>query len=243
MQRIIKAGALILVLVVPALVFLFLRFFGENHFSLKTYYPLTNPSTGDVLVQSSPDAAWWESPKDTVFYTVPSFTLSVPPKDSTSGRLKLKSTKDFKDKLLIVSFTGAVCDQTCLQTAGQISRILDIFNKDQEIVALTLMDHLSAARPLRHQWGNMPDRWTFGQPTHKSVQRVADYEFRFNERPIINPKKETFAYNEGFILVDKEGHIRGYYKSTDKAEVDRLILEIRVLLDIYTKNIQTNDHA
>jgi len=235
MQRSIKAGALILVLVVPALIFLFLRFFGENHFTLKTYYPLTDPRSGAVLTQRSASAGWWQVKNDTVFYTVPAYTLSVPPADSTSGRLRLRKTNELLGRLTIVAFAGPACDQTCLKVAGQVNRVLDIFARDSSIVALTLVDRLEAVKTIRQQYDPRPERWMYGQPTHKAVQRVAEYEYRFSQRPILNPRKETFAYNEGLVLIDREGHIRGYYNGTDKADVDRLVLEIRILLDMYAK--------
>ncbi|WP_266362285.1 SCO family protein [Tellurirhabdus rosea] len=235
MQRILKAGAIILVLVVPVLIFLFLRLFGENHFTLKTYYPLTDPGSGAVITQRSPTASWWQMQKDTVYYAVPAYTISIPPKDSTSGRLKLKNTKDFAGRLTILSFNGSACDQTCLRVAGQVNRVLDIFTNDSSIVALTLVDRLAAVNAIKKQYDPRPERWFYGQPTHKAVQRVAEYEYRFGQRPILKPEKETFAFNEGLVLVDKDGHIRGYYKGTDKEDVDRLVLEIRILLDIYAK--------
>jgi protein SCO1 len=46
---------------------------------------------------------------------------------------------------------------------------------------------------------------------------------------------ETFIHTEKLLLIDKEGYIRGFYDGTEKKEVDRLILEIKVLLDYYKK--------
>lgn len=39
--------------------------------------------------------------------------------------------------------------------------------------------------------------------------------------------------SEDLILVDKEGKIRGYYLSTDREEVDRLLMELEILLKKY----------
>ena len=39
--------------------------------------------------------------------------------------------------------------------------------------------------------------------------------------------------SEDLVLVDKEGKIRGYYVSTDREEVDRLLLELEILLKKY----------
>ena len=42
-----------------------------------------------------------------------------------------------------------------------------------------------------------------------------------------------FIHSDKFVLVDKQGRIRGYYNGTDKKDVDRLITEIKVLQKIY----------
>jgi protein SCO1/2 len=47
---------------------------------------------------------------------------------------------------------------------------------------------------------------------------------------------QTIPYNEEFVLLDKQGYIRGFYDGKDEKEVERLITEINVLLDIYQKN-------
>lgn len=39
--------------------------------------------------------------------------------------------------------------------------------------------------------------------------------------------------SEDIVLVDKEGKIRGYFVSTDREEVDRLLLELEILLKKY----------
>jgi protein SCO1/2 len=45
----------------------------------------------------------------------------------------------------------------------------------------------------------------------------------------------TIPYNEQFILLDKQGFIRGFYDGTDPEEIDRLTAEVKILLDIYKK--------
>ena len=39
-----------------------------------------------------------------------------------------------------------------------------------------------------------------------------------------------FLHSEHFVLVDREGHIRGLYVGTDTEEVDRLEQDIRKLI-------------
>ena len=53
------------------------------------------------------------------------------------------------------------------------------------------------------------------------------------DQAIKNPD-ETFIHSERLVLVDKEGIIRGFYDGTDKKEVDRLLVEIKVLKSMYS---------
>ena len=46
----------------------------------------------------------------------------------------------------------------------------------------------------------------------------------------VHPTEEVWETNEILVLIDKEGNIRGYYNGFETKEVDRLILEINVLL-------------
>jgi protein SCO1 len=55
-------------------------------------------------------------------------------------------------------------------------------------------------------------------------------------KPLIKAKSaENILYNEQFILIDKEGYTRGVYDGTDPEDVDRLLAELKILIDIYNK--------
>lgn len=46
---------------------------------------------------------------------------------------------------------------------------------------------------------------------------------------------KTIPYNEQFVLIDKDGYVRGIYDGSDPEDVDRLSAELKILIDIYTK--------
>ena len=41
---------------------------------------------------------------------------------------------------------------------------------------------------------------------------------------------DGFLHSEMFVLVDREGHIRGYYDGTKTEEVDELLSDLKMLL-------------
>ncbi|MGL5892414.1 MAG: SCO family protein [Bacteroidia bacterium] len=45
-----------------------------------------------------------------------------------------------------------------------------------------------------------------------------------------NGSKEDFLHSDQIGLIDREGHIRGRYTGTDAAEVDRLMIDLELLL-------------
>ncbi|MDF7818188.1 hypothetical protein P1X15_11305 [Runella sp. MFBS21] len=71
-------------------------------------------------------------------------------------------------------------------------------------------------------------------------RRVRSDEAEFVNIYKLSPLKkyqssETIPYTQQFVLIDKKGHIRGFYDGSDPVEVDRLIAELKILLDIYKK--------
>lgn len=50
----------------------------------------------------------------------------------------------------------------------------------------------------------------------------------------LKPSK-TISYNEQFVLIDKQGYVRGIYDGMDPEDVDRLLAELKILIDIYNK--------
>jgi hypothetical protein len=74
MNKSLKAGILIAMLVVPALVFLFLKGFGQNHYSLPRYIPRIDSASGQIMtVQREVNG---REITDTLFRTLPDFRMT-----------------------------------------------------------------------------------------------------------------------------------------------------------------------
>jgi protein SCO1/2 len=75
MARFVKAGILLLLLVVPAFVFLFLKIFGQNQFTLQTFFPVIDAKTGKIEIRPAEKSGLGQENQDTVFYTLPQKTV------------------------------------------------------------------------------------------------------------------------------------------------------------------------
>lgn len=225
MTRLLKAGILLLLLVVPAFIFLFLKIFGDNQFTLQTFFPVIDAKTGKIATRPAQNTVFGTRNQDTVFYTLPRIVGTLPDK-------KPFSTTDLQGKLYVASFFGLNCDTTCAKVAGQINRVQDIFTEKPEVMFVSYVDNDSVAKQIVSTYEVQPDKWLVAKPKALETTFIAEQYYRIKQRPMTGRKNETFTLYEGLVLLDAEGHIRGFYNGTDKTDVDRLVLETRVLLDI-----------
>ena len=88
----------------------------------------------------------------------------------------------------------------------------------------------------RTKQGFTEPNWTFLTGDKKYIYDLAIKRFKL---PVADASEydkgitdidETFIHSDKLLLIDKEGFCRGIYTGTDKFEVDRLVLEIKVLL-------------
>ncbi|WP_128545582.1 SCO family protein [Larkinella soli] len=189
---------------------------------------MINPRTGEVETRPAKDSRWWDRNRDTVFY-------SLPPISGLSSDRRPFSTRSLSGKIYVASFFGPDCDSICLKVAGQLNRVQDIFGPMPDVVILSYTDSLNVASSIFRNFEVQAGKWLLVQPDTLKSSFVGEQYYRIKQRPVTGRKGETFTLYEGLVLIDKEGHIRGFYNGTDKTDVDRLILEIRVLRDVYAK--------
>jgi protein SCO1/2 len=237
MQKFIKAGILITALAVPALIFLFLKGFGENHYQLPKMVPVIDSTTGEVKMKKNPAPRWNEPEMDTVFHTIPNWTL-VNEKGTPFASTSLKGS------IYVADFFFTRCTSICPKMSTQLTRVQDVFAKDNEVKLLSFSvdpshDTPEVLKQYAKEYGAIDGKWHFLTGTRQQIYPLAIKGYYIPvadaseyDKAIKTPD-ETFIHSEKLILVDKEGYIRGFYDGTDKKDVDRLILEIRVLQKIY----------
>ncbi|MDI9860313.1 MULTISPECIES: SCO family protein [Flectobacillus] len=237
MQKGIKAGILIVALAVPALIFLFLRGFGENHYKLPKLIPVIDSTTGYIKMKKNPNPKWDEPEMDTVFHTIPDWTL-------TNEEGKSFTNKQLAGKIYVADFFFTRCTSICPKMSTQLTRVQDTFgqDKDVEFASFTVDPSHDTPEMLREyakQYDAIPGKWHFLTGTRQQLYPLAVKGYYIPvadaseyDKAVKTPD-ETFIHSEKLILVDKEGYIRGFYDGTDKKDVDRLMLEIKVLQKIY----------
>ncbi|MFD2572276.1 SCO family protein [Spirosoma soli] len=230
-----KAGILLATLLVPALLYLFLRFGTENHYVLPRYLPKIDSTKGEPLLGKVTLTDGREV-VDTLYNHIPPFKLI-----DQDGKAVDQSI--VKGKIYVADFFFTRCGTICPKISSQLTRVQDIFRNNPSVVLLSHSVDPEHDRPQQlkayaKKYEAIPGKWYFLTGSKEDIYNLAMHGYYL---PAVDAgvkegkPDETFIHSEKLVLVDKEGIVRGFYDGTDKEDVDRLVLEIRVLLDIYSK--------
>ncbi|WP_247235906.1 SCO family protein [Telluribacter sp. SYSU D00476] len=212
MQKFRKAGLLILLLAVPAFIFIFLKLFGINHYDLPTFHPAKNPTTGEVTLSNG----------DTVYYAVQGLKL-LSSRDSA-----MFTEANLRDKFTVAHVLPTVCSDTCQKALTQLSRVHDLTQSIPQLQFLTITEGgTTGLDSLSNQYGMNSASWVVVTGSQEEVNRAAGEVIRLSQN--IPASTQTISLSNRLILIDGVGHIRGYYDAQDIEDVDRLMAEIKVL--------------
>lgn len=202
-----KAGLLILTLVIPALVFVFLKLFATNHYDLPYYHPQVTPA-GEIV----------KSNGDTAFYQVPEITLKT-----TDGKPFVAQFKN--GRMTVVNFLPQECDDSCKIVLGQIERIAALKETIPNLQVVTLAENWDSKRPI---YPSLMDSnsWLILMGSTAEVREICKRVLKMETKV---PKAKTNSLESKLVLVDTKGQIRGYYNLSDLEETDRLMGEIKIL--------------
>ncbi|MEZ0483063.1 SCO family protein [Fibrella aquatica] len=174
--------------------------------------------------------------EDTLFRHVPGFSLI-----DQNG--KVATQEITKGKIHVADFFFTRCGTICPKIQLSLSRVQEIFKERSDVVLLSYSvdpenDKPTQLKAYADKMGAKAGVWYFLTGDKAQIYNLAQRGYFL---PVVDhgvsygKPDETFIHSEKLVLVDKEGIIRGFYDGTDKKDVERLIVEIRVLLDIYSK--------
>lgn len=202
-----KAGLLIITLVIPALVFTFLKFFATNHYDLQHYFPITDTS-GKIVINNG----------DTAFYKVPVIHLK-----NTSG--EAVSEEFGKGQVTVVGYLPEHCLNTCEIVFGQVERVFALIETIPYLNVVTLADKWTGTKENYPQALNTKG-WKVLTGSEEEVKIAWNSELKLLTEI---PHSKTNSLETKLVLIDAEGHIRGYYNASDSEETNRLMAEIKIL--------------
>ena len=165
---------------------------------------------------------------DTIYPKVPYFTYL------NQDSIKINSTM-LKGKVWIADFFFTSCPTICPKMTSQMKR-LAFLTKDLEkyiqFISFSInpsYDTPYRLKEYRKHYGINAKNWQFFTGDENATHDLGVNYFQVFANKDIE-SAGGYAHSPAFVLVDKEGYVRGVYIGTDTKQVDLLHKDVRKLL-------------
>ena len=147
----------------------------------------------------------------------------------TSSEGKNTNAQTLRGKVWVAHLFFASCKGPCPVMTSHVGLLSKTFQKSSDVHFLSVTVDPETDTPEKlsaHAKTLSADlsRWHFLTGEIEEITRLAAEEFHFGtlEKPKLHSNR--------FVLIDREGNIRGYYHGTERSSVAKLAKDIRLLL-------------
>jgi protein SCO1/2 len=164
-----------------------------------------------------------------ILSTVPDFTLT-----ERSGQPF--GLNDLRGQVWVADFIFTNCAGTCpiMTTAMTEIQKTALAEKldDIKLVSITVDPERDTPEVLQRfadGYGALQDRWYFLTGEGAAIQQLANKGFLLSAATGGGSEEEPIIHSNRFVLVDRQGRIRGYYDGTDEEGVAQLLQDLKKL--------------
>ncbi len=144
---------------------------------------------------------------------------------------------DLRGKIWVADFIFTNCAGTCpiMTTAmTDIQQMALAENLDDvKLISITVdpeRDSLEVLNRFADGYGALKDRWYFLTGDGAAIQQLAQKGFLLSAAASTGGSaEEPIIHSNRFVLVDRQGRIRGYYDGTDEESVKLLLKDLKKL--------------
>ncbi len=163
---------------------------------------------------------------DTTYHTIQAFSL-------TNQFGEKVDNNTVKNKIYVADFFFATCQSICPVMSKNLTDVQKAFEKDDSLLILShsvnpMHDTVAVLKDYSDSYGAIKNKWHFLTGNKKQIYELAKSSYLVNALED-DGTPEGFLHSELLLLIDTKGRIRGMYDGTDKAQVNKLIEDIRIL--------------
>ena len=161
-------------------------------------------------------------------------THKIPKFSFTNQNGKTITNKTYQGKIYVADFFFTTCPGICPKLEKNMSLLQDTYINDDEIMLLshTVMPWVDTIEKLKayEQTNNInSEKWNLVTGERNAIYEIARNGYFADEDFKKTQDESDFVHTENFILIDKEGYIRGVYNGTIEIDVKRLMRHINIL--------------
>jgi len=169
---------------------------------------------------------------DTVYHTIAPFRFV----DQDSAFV---TNGTFKDKIYVADFFFTSCRTICPIMKTQMLRVYEATREMPDVLILSHTidpeyDTVALLHDFAGRLGVESNRWHFVTGVKDSIYKIAQTSY-FATALEDTTEPDGFIHSGAFLLIDKEGRIRGKYDGTKEEDVNRMIADIKRLRLEYGK--------
>lgn len=210
-----QTGILIALLILPVFLYLII-----SNDSKGTYFALPILGPRDVAENG-----------DTIYHTIKAFSFV----DASGAKV---SEVDFDSSIYIADFVFTKCEGICPVMTREMSRVQEYYKTNNTVKMLSHSvdpeyDKGVVLTDYADKYNAIPGKWFFVTGDVKQIYDMAVHSYFVTAGT--EESDIGFVHSEKLVLIDKQKRIRGFYDGTNKEDVERLILEINVLLQEYER--------
>lgn len=162
------------------------------------------------------------------YHTVADFSLI-----NQNGRIITQN--DYKDKIYVADFFFTSCKTICPIMTNNIGKLQEEFLSENDIMFLSLsvtpeIDSIPILRDYATNKGVIDSKWNITTGNKKHIYKLARKSY-FAVVDQGDGGIQDFIHTPNFVLVDKKKQIRGIYDGTNDDEIQRLVNDIKILLN------------
>lgn len=140
-----------------------------------------------------------------------------------------------RNRIVVTDFFFTTCATICPMMTSQLKRVQDAYHDEDRLLLLSHtvtpeMDTVAVLARYAEEKGADPARWRFLTGSRKQIYALARRSY-FACTDEGDGDLQDFVHTENFVLVDPQRRLRGFYDGTSEQDVDRLIGDIRRLLE------------
>jgi protein SCO1/2 len=168
--------------------------------------------------------------KSDTLHTVASFAFT-----DQEGEVVNNST--VQGKIYVANFFFTACPSICPKMTLNLGKVQDTFKgiEDVMVISHSVMPWSDSTSQL-HEFANLHSvlhpQWRLVTGQKGEIYELARRSYFAEEVAGYKRDSTEFVHTEHCLLVDREGHLRGIYNGTLELEIDRMIDDIRILLEV-----------
>jgi protein SCO1/2 len=159
---------------------------------------------------------------------------SVVPEFSLTERSNRPVTKkDLAGQVWVADFIFTQCQGICPAMSSNMEKLQRQLPKEVRLVSFSVdpyNDTPAVLTEYANRYNADPERWLFLTGNADAIQGLSVDGFKLALSPSSGTDVEPITHSSRFVLVDREGHIRGYYGTEDAGALERLIADVKKLL-------------